>query len=344
MGQVVDVHAHFLPSAVVQASTTGRLWHGTRVERSAQDAPVLITGDYRVGIEGGDWWLGPEERLSRLTAAGVDTQLVSLAPPLFRYYLDPAEGVAAAREVNDELHDWTTQWPRHYLGLATLPLQDVDASVAELERAVGDLGLVGAAVGTHVNGENWDSPTLLPVLRAAEVLGALLFVHPAGSRVATALPNYHMRNFIGNPFETTVAIGSLIFGGVLDKVPDIKIVFAHGGGFACADAGRFDHGYTVRPEAREHPQLLPSQYLKRLYFDSLTHSAAALRYVVDTVGAQQVVLGSDYPADMGVERPADWVSSCSTLTAEEKEGILHANIAKLITRGTSGDSTSSPAG
>lgn len=334
MDPVVDVHAHFLPLGAIHAATTGQPWHGTRVERSARGTPVLVTGDYRVGLGSAEYWNGPEDRLATFTDAGVDVQVVSVTPPLFRYYLDAEEAIPAAHEVNDELRDWTTSWPERYRGLATLPLQDVSASVDELDRAVNELGLVGAAVGTHVNGENWDSPTLLPVLRAAEELGAMLFVHPAGSRVEAALPRYHMRNFIGNPFETTVAIGSLIFGGVLDEVPDIKLVFAHGGGFACADVGRFDHGYAVRPEAREYPELLPSEYLRRLYFDSLTHSAGALRYVIDTVGADQVVLGTDYPADMGQERPVDWISSCEGLSEQEKNGVLRDNVARLLRRDT----------
>lgn len=330
MDTVIDVHAHFLPSGAIDAGRTNALWHGTRIQQGTQGAPVLVTGDYRVGLGSRAYWDGPEHRLAGLRTAGVDVQVVSLAPPLFRYYLEPEAAIPAAREVNDELRDWTERWPQHYLGLATLPLQDVSAAVAELDRAVNDLGLVGAAVGTHVNGENWDSPSLLPVLRAAEELGALLFVHPAGSRVEAALPRYHMRNFIGNPFETTVAIGSLIFGGVLDRVPNLKLVFAHGGGFACADVGRFDHGYTVRPEARKHPQLPPSEYLRRLYFDSLTHSADALRYLIDTVGPGQVVLGSDYPADMGVERPVEAMASCPTLSLQEKDQVLRTNAARLL--------------
>jgi aminocarboxymuconate-semialdehyde decarboxylase len=328
--RVIDVHAHFVPPGAVRTRSTGELWHGTTVEDDGSGRPVLITGDYRVGLGSRLHWGGPEERLPALAAAGVDLQIVSLIPPLFRYYIDAKDGIAAAREVNDELHRWVTTWPDIYLGLATLPLQDVDASVAELDRAMNELGLVGAAVGTHVDGENWDAPHLLPVLQAAEEMGALVFVHPAGSRVGGALPRYHMRNFIGNPFETTVAIGSLIFGGVLDKVPDLKIVFAHGGGFACADIGRFDHGYHVRPEASEHPQHAPSDYLKRLFFDSLTHSEAALRFLIDTTGIGQVVLGTDYPADMGVARPKEWISSCTSLTDAEKAAILGENLARLV--------------
>lgn len=331
MTPIVDFHAHFLPQGAIEAADTGREWHGTLLTRNANGKPWLKTGTYETGLGAVEYWEGPEQRIAAMDAAGIDMTAVSLAPPMFRYsLLDGPTGLAAARETNDTLRDWCSEWPDRFLGLATVPLQDVDAAIGELTRAVQDLGLLGASIGTHVDGDNFDDPRFMPFFKAAEELGAVLFVHPAGSRVGASLPRYHMRNFIGNPFETTVAIGSLIFGGVIDRAPDIKMIFAHGGGFACADAGRFDHGYRVRQEAQEHIDQLPSTYLKRLFVDCLTHGEQQLRAVIDTVGADRVVLGTDYPADMGLVDPKNWVLDNPLLSAEEKTAVLSGNAARLL--------------
>jgi aminocarboxymuconate-semialdehyde decarboxylase len=332
MNPIVDFHAHFLPQGAIDAADTGREWHGTLLTRNAKGKPWLKTGTYETGLGAVEYWAGPEQRIEAMDAAGIDITVISLAPPMYRYaLLDAKTGLAAARETNDTLRDWCQGWPDRFRGLANVPLQDIDAAIAELDRAVNDLGLIGASIGTHVDGENFDAPEFMPFFKAAEELGAILFVHPAGSRVGSSLPRYHMRNFIGNPFETTVAIGSLIFGGVLDRAPDLKMVFAHGGGFACADAGRFDHGYRVRDEAKEHIDNLPSTYLKKLYVDCLTHGHQQLRAVMDTIGSDRVVLGTDYPADMGLADPRAFVLDNPLLSDIEKTAVLADNAQKLLT-------------
>lgn len=330
MTPVVDFHAHFLPPGAIAAADTGAPWHGTVLSRDAKGLPRLRTGDYEVGLGSTDYWEGADTRIAAMDAAGIDLTLVSLAPPMYRYYLDPALALAAAREVNDTLRDWTVEHPGRFQGLGAVPLQDVDAAIGELERAVRDLGLVGAAIGTHVENVNFDDPSLFPFFRAAEELGAILFVHPAKSRVGSSLPRYHMRNFIGNPFETTVAIGSLIFGGVIERLPDLQMVFAHGGGFACADIGRFDHGYLVRDEAKEHIQHLPSEYLRRLNVDCLTHGDRELRFVLDTIGRDRVVLGTDHPADMGLDDPVAWVRANPLLDEVDRTAVLSGNAARIL--------------
>ena len=326
---VIDVHAHLLPPSALRAADSGESWYGSSVERGPDGRPVITTGDYRVSMGAVEHFEPHTARLERMDALGVDMQIISLNPILFRYYLDAATGTTAARGINDEIAEMVTTWPNRFAGFATLPLQDPAAAVAELERAMTSLGFVGASVGTHVNGLNWDEPELLPVLEAAEDLGALIFVHPAASRVKDATPRYHMRNYIGNPVETTIAIGSLIFGGLLDRFPKLNFCFAHGGGYACWGSGRFDHGYSVRPEAREFATDLPSTYLRRLYFDSLVHSYRNLRQLIDTVGVERVLLGSDYPADMGQPDPVAWLDG-SDLSDAERSAVLQDNLAALL--------------
>jgi aminocarboxymuconate-semialdehyde decarboxylase len=329
---VVDAHAHFLPRGALRAAKTGEFWHGLRIE-VAESSAIAVTRPpanpksdaERIFRRIPAYFQTPEQRIASMGAAGIGMQIVSMSPALFRYDLDSAAAIAFAREINNDLGAMSVEWPDHFRGFGSLPMQDVSASVRELERCVRDLGLLGVIVDTHVNGVDWDSPTLFPVLEAAEALGAVVFIHPGMQRVAKLWPRYHLRNLIGNPLETTVAVACLIFGGVLDRLPQSKMYFAHAGGFACANVGRFDHGHEVRQETKGGATEFPSEYLKRLYFDTITHNDLALRNVIDVAGISQVVLGTDFPADMGEDRPVEWIMANAALTAAEKDAILHLN-------------------
>jgi aminocarboxymuconate-semialdehyde decarboxylase len=208
----------------------------------------------------------------------------------------------------------------------------VPAAIKEMERAVGDLGLNGIMIADNVNGKMYDEPEFLPFFQAAEEAGAVILFHQLGgsSSVKDLNPRYHLSNTVGNPLDRTMTFASLVFGGVMDACPDLKVVLAHGGGYVCHGIGRMDHGWKVRPEAREKLLQPPSRYLRRFYYDSLTHSEAALRYLIDTVGVDRVVLGTDWPADMMTDWPVSWILSLSTLTEEEKELILHKNLEQLL--------------
>jgi aminocarboxymuconate-semialdehyde decarboxylase len=284
----------------------------------------------RFGLPWPDFRAPLTQRIAEMDRLGVDMQVISLTPTLWRHEIDAAQAASMASDVNDETARIVAENPHRFAGFAFLPLQDTDASVKELVRSVRDLGLIGAAVTTNVDGEDWDSERLYPVLETAHELKALLFVHPASVRIRKQLDRYHMRNLIGNPLETTIAVGSLVFGGVLDRLPGLRTCFAHGGGYAVFAAGRFDHGYAVRPEARKTVSRPPSDYLRELHFDCLTHSPLALRHLVDLVGIDRVVLGSDYPADMGYQDPVGWLERAPLLADAEKEQILGANMERLL--------------
>jgi aminocarboxymuconate-semialdehyde decarboxylase len=326
----IDVHAHYLPRSVVDAVDAGRDWHGIRFELDEQGQLVSTTSAMRFALPWPDFRAPVSSRLAEMDALRVDTQIVSLTPTLWRHELEGAHAIDMARDVNDETASMVQANPDRFGGFAFLPLQDAAASVRELERAVRDLGLVGAAVTTNVHGEDWDSPRLFPVLEAAHALGALLFVHPASVRARGQLDRYHLRNLIGNPLETTITVASIVFGGVLDRLPGLKLCFAHGGGYAAFAAGRFDHGYAVRPESRATVAAPPSDYLRTLYFDCLTHSPLALRHLIDLVGIEQVVLGSDFPADMGYRDPVGWLERAPLLDEAEKELIRAGNLERLL--------------
>jgi aminocarboxymuconate-semialdehyde decarboxylase len=325
----IDVHTHYLPRSVVAAADGQRDWHGIRFGLNEKGQLVSTTEKLGFALPWPDFRAPITDRIAAMDRLRIDMHLLSLTPTLWRHELDARDGIDMARDVNDETAAIVADHPDRFGGFAFLPLQDADASVGELERAVGELGLVGAAVSTHVDGEDWDSERLFPVLEAANDLGALLFVHPSAVRARKMLDKYHLFNMIGNPLETTVAIGSIIFGGVLDRLTDLRLVFAHGGGYAAFAAGRFDHGATVRPESRG-TQEPPADYLQRLYFDDLTHSPLALRYLIDLVGIEHVVLGSDFPADMGYVDPVGWLERAPLIDDAEKARILGGNVEDLL--------------
>jgi aminocarboxymuconate-semialdehyde decarboxylase len=328
--RVIDVHSHIVPARLAAAAERGGLRHGIEFGR---DASGKITSSVGGRPPFALPWPTPLEstadRIAAMDAIGVDVHLLSLSPTMFWYTTDPADALAFAVETNDDIADVIGAHPTRFGGLGFLPLQDTDASVGELERCIRDLGFAGAIVGTNVDGLDWDAPELFPVLEAAQDLGALVFVHPARGRAAPFLRHYHLENLIGNPFETTVAMASLIFGGVLDRLPELKLCFAHGGGYGCLGIARMDHGHAVRTEAQGMHRL-PSDYLRTVYFDSLVHGHRALDQIIDLAGINRIVLGSDYPADMGEPDPVGFLRSHPRLTDEQRWMIMSANLSGLL--------------
>ena len=329
--KIVDMHTHVAPRMAVKIANEGGTWHGIKFSRDKDGKLSTSSGSETMVLPWPKKMETPEMRLESMDKRKVDMHVLSLSPLMHWHGLDKSDCVPFAKDTNDDIADYIQTDTSRYKGFGFLPLQDTDSAVRELERCVKDLGFLGAMVSTHVNGLDWDSDKLFPVLEMADSLGALIFFHPTrGGRANSWLNKYHLRNLIGNPLETTNAIASIIFGGVMDKLPNIKLCFAHAGGYACHGIGRFDHGYNVRPEASEGIKNLPSDYVKKMYFDSITHSDRSLRYLIDTVGSSQVLLGSDYPADMGEPYPVDFVKNCKTITDDEKKLILSENIKAFI--------------
>jgi aminocarboxymuconate-semialdehyde decarboxylase len=328
----IDIHAHVVPQSLWRAVTAGHDWYGTRYE-PGDGLGFIISGGKRSRVQTPKVRFTPEERLKDMDAQGVDVQVLSIHTPLVGYHLPPADGQRLAREVNDEIAAMTRQWPARFAGLATLPVQDVGAAIDELERAVQVLGLKGAELDTVVNGDNWDEPRFLPLFKAAESMGALLFFHPQPQHnfLLKRTERYGLANTIGVIVEDALIVAILIFGGILEACPDLKVCIAHGGGPACFGMGRLDHGWKVRTEARGHIHMPPSAYRRRLYYDCVTDSEAALRFLIDSVGVDRVVLGSDWPFIGWDPSPVGWVQGLGSLTREEKDKILWQNLESLLT-------------
>src|SRR6266566_2440906 len=253
--KTIDIHAHLVPRSLWQAAEAGREWYGFRHEPGEGLGTFLGTNGKRTGFTSPKVRLTPEERLQDMDAQGVDMQVISIHTPLFSYHLDPAQGRALAREVNDEIAAMTRQWPTRFAGLATLPVQDVKAAIDELERAVTVLGLKGAELDTIVNGENWDEPRFLALFKAAEAMGAVLFFHPQPQHnfMTERAGRYGLGNSLGVIVEDAIVVAILILGGILEACPDLKACIAHGGGPACYAMGRLSAGGARRRRGRTSP-------------------------------------------------------------------------------------------
>ena len=291
----IDVHTHFVPFDVIAAATRGAGFDGLRAERSGGT-------EWLVHRQGFRWPVPPvfydtEARLASMDERGIDHAVLSVAPQLFMYWVEPGEAAGFCRAVNDDLAAFAAGSAGRISAVATLPLQDPAAAVAELRRAVTDLGMRGAEIGPGADGSPLDGPALRPVLATAADLRVPLIVHPYYVASSPGLEDFYLTNLIGNPLATTVCAARLIFGGVLDELAALRVVLLHGGGYLPYQIGRLDHGHRVRPEARgcAHP---PSAYLDRFWFDTVTHAPRPLRFLADTVGAGHVVYGTDFPFDM----------------------------------------------
>jgi aminocarboxymuconate-semialdehyde decarboxylase len=326
----IDVHAHLTPQCFWQATEKGGDWHTLKREKNERGQENAIVGGRRQVLPPRARWT-PEERLADMDSLGVDVHVVSPYVGFYNYHLDAKIALATSRATNDEISAMTKAWPKRFAGLGTLPMQDVKAAITELERCMTQIGLKGVEINDHVNGRTLEEPEFRPFWKAAEQLGALVFFHQGGETlVSPRTKRYHLPNTIGNLVDRAVTFATLVSGGVMDECPDLKIVLGHGGGYTCFGIGRMDHGWQVRTEARANIQQPPSAYLRRFYYDCIVYTESALRFLIDTVGADRVVFGTDWPYDMALDWPVSWILAMESLTQVEKEAILWRNLERLL--------------
>jgi aminocarboxymuconate-semialdehyde decarboxylase len=318
----IDVHTHILPERLpdLRASAGGERF--VRLEHHAPGrARMIANGSVFREIEGNSWDVAT--RLAECDAAGVDVQVLSTVPILFSYWADPDAALDLSQRLNDHIAGVVAAHPARFAGLGTIPMQAPDLAIRELERCVRELGLAGVQIGSNVNGANLDSPELFPIFEAAASLGAAVFVHPWEVAGRERMTRYWLPWLVGMPAETSLAICSLIFGGVLERLPALRIAFAHGGGAFPATIGRIVHGFDVRPDlCAVVNDVSPREYLQRIYLDSLVHDPRMLRYLVDLMGPDRIALGSDYPFPLGEARPGALIDSCG-FPDETRARLLH---------------------
>lgn len=325
----VDVHSHVLPLEMVEAIRARPRDYRMSVE-GAGEREIFVRDDrhstpvYPEFYDAGAKVAGMDRR-------GIDISVISVTPVVFFYWLDADAGLAAARVLNDGIAKMVAERPDRLRGMATLPMQDPDAAVAELERVVQAHGFHSVELGCRVRGELLAEPRFRPVLRRAEELGVFVFAHPY---VAGSLPPdlgcYYLGNLAGLPFDTALMAAHLMLGGALDELPRLDVVLAHGGGHLPYQIGRLEHGYRVRKEARAHARSSPGELLRRFHFDALTHDADALRYLVAKVGAGRVMIGTDAPFDMAEDDPVGMIDAVPGLSDRDRDRILGLNALALL--------------
>ena len=274
----------------------------------------------------------PEARIEPMDAMGVDVQGLATFVSQYGYWLPTAVAVESARVQNDALAQAAADFGGRFAAVgATVPLQDVDAAIAEMDRAVDELGFKGLQIGGTVDGHNLDEPRFRPFWQAVAAKGVPVILHPNGYEESHRLDEYFFVNCIGNPLETTVAVHRMVFSGLFEELPDLKLVLLHGGGYVPFYAARADHTWEVRPETRTRiPDRPPSHYFKRLYYDTMVFQPQYVRHLIDVVGSDRVMMGTDFPFDMGEADPVGLIDRVEGLTEPERVAIKGSNAARLF--------------
>jgi aminocarboxymuconate-semialdehyde decarboxylase len=331
--RTIDTHAHILADETMRLIAKEAPKLAPVLKDMQADVTTLTVGTtpYQPFIKGG-WNI--EQRLKDMDATLVDVQVLSATPQTYYYDQDASAGVALSAIQNEQIARHVKDHPDRFLGIATLPMQAPEKAAAELRRGIQELGLRGAMIGSNVQGKNLDDPAFEAFWKTAEELDAFIFIHPVYVAGADRLKDYYLRNFIGNPLDTTIAAASLVFGGVLEKFPRLTVVLAHGGGFVPYQTGRWIHGWHERkPEPQARLKTSPEPFIAKLRYDTILHAKAQLESLVSWVGAPRVLLGSDYPYDMAMMDLVRHVRSLA-IPQTDKDIILGTEAAELLARPT----------
>lgn len=324
---VVDVHAHVLSPEIRDAAREyGRFWAEPFFAYSSDESNAINAAHFGE-IE--PKLTEPRQRLRDMDEMGVAIQALSVLPPQYYYWADPGMGEELAQRLNDFVSGFVSTDTQRFVGFATVPLQDVERACRELRRAVTRLGFRGVEVGTNVNGIDLDDRRFDPFFQTCAELGIVVLLHPLGFTHAQRLREHYLTNVIGQPLETTIALSRLILGGVLERHLGLRVCAVHGGGYLPFYFSRLDHAFDVRAEVGRGLQAKPSEYLRRVYVDCLVYDSSHLDVLVGVQGADHVVIGTDYPADMGFYRPVEQVRGTS-LTPAEQDRILSTNARSLL--------------
>ncbi len=323
----IDLHSHVIPPTIVDAirldpqrfgskiEQRGAKLHLERLGRSTELLPAFYDVDAKI------------ESMDRMK---LDISALSVAPPIFFYALNPDAGLAAARLSNDGIAQMVAKYPARLRGMATLPMQDPDAAIVELERVIKEYRFKAVELGTSIDGRPLADPKYRPVLKTIEQLGCFVFTHPYTCMAKGGMDGYSLMILMGYPLDTTIMVAHLMLSGALDDLKHLRILLAHGGGCMPYLIGRFAHGHKMHSDVRVNSGTLPTDLLRRFYFDALLLDAQATRYLIDKVGADHVVIGTDDPFDMGPEFPVAAIDEVPGLTGTEREQICGRTALEML--------------
>ncbi|MBU1209366.1 MAG: amidohydrolase family protein [Proteobacteria bacterium] len=331
---VIDAHAHIAPQEFIEEVRGGKFKPALAIERGTK-WDLFVTKTTLLGKERIDKIPLPREtydlnlRFQHMDQMGVDKQILSIIPPCMYYTLDAGLNKEISAVNNDIMAHLAQKMPQRFSCTATVPLQDAKMAAEELDRAVQQ-GHIGVEIGSNIGGKNLDDRALDVFWEKVASLDVPVFIHPNDVMgIEDRLQDYYLRNFIGNPLDTTIAAACLIFGGVLDRFPNLKILLAHMGGYTPWIRGRWQHGYGEREEPKVNQAKAPENYIQKLYYDTIIHNADCFEFGVKTIGADRILYATDYPFDMGYLGPAKEIPGLSRLAAEDQEKILSANAKRL---------------
>jgi aminocarboxymuconate-semialdehyde decarboxylase len=337
----IDIHTHIIPENWPDLRERYGYGGFIRLEHhSPCRARMMVDDDFFREVHSNCW--DPVTRITDCDKTGVRIQALSTIPVMFSYWAKPADTHDLSRILNDHLADVCRRFPDRFVGLATLPMQNPDLAIRELERCMNELNLAGVQIGSHINDWNLSEPALFPIFNRCAELGAAVFVHPWDMMGKNDMTQYWLPWLVGMPAKTSRAICSMIFGGVLERLPNLRVAFAHGGGSFPGTIGRIEHGYKCRPDivAVDNP-VNPRDYLARttdagqqiparFYVDSLTHDADTLRHLINLMGSDRIALGSDYPFPLGEAHPGALIESMQDLDTNTRHQLLTATAKQFL--------------
>lgn len=324
----IDIHAHYFPERYLDLIARAGAAFGARIDRSDAKGPAIVMRGSRTPPLDATYW-DLDRRRRVMDTHGVRVHLLSLTVPMV-YFADGELGQRLAEAVNDSMSEAHRAFPDRFVGAATLPMQDPKRALAELERAAALPGIKGVYLGTNVNARELSDPAFEPIFAACASRRLPVLLHPINVIGAERLGAFYLNNLLGNPFDSAVATAHLVFGGVLDRHPKLDVCLPHAGGAMPYLVGRLTHGQRVRPETQKVAKKPFAAYLRRFTYDTISHAPESMRYLVDLVGADRVMLGSDYCFDMGPARPRAIIDTQLRLSAADRARILSGNARRLF--------------
>lgn len=319
----IDIHTHIIPNNLPDFSEKFGYEGFVKLEKKNEtEADMMIFNENFRTIQCNCW--NPQQRIKEMDASAINVQVISPIPIMFSYWADPKDALTQSQAINDFISDVCIKHPKRFIGLGTIPMQSTKYAIKELERCKNELNIHGIEIGSNINDHNLNEEQYHDIFAACQDLSLSLFIHPWQMMGMSKMKQYWLPWLVGMPAETTRAICSMIFGGIFDKFPKLRVAFAHGGGNFHYTLGRIEQGFLQRPDlCAIDNNKNPKSYIDKFYIDSLVHSQESLEFLIDNVGAKQIALGTDYPFPLGETPPGKRIEEINSITKEQKERLLH---------------------